>query len=118
LDLGNRQKGRIQRGVLTLFAGRPGAAKSTGARWFAAEWSIGSLGGWWKHKPQKIAYIASEQALEYVVKPGLQIAGADLDNFVFPEVKMNGEAVALMSDTDEQELTKQLAAHLERQIDR
>jgi predicted ATP-dependent serine protease len=102
--------GRIQRAVLTLFAGRPEAGKSTAVRWFAAQWSRGELDGCWKDAPQKIAYIASEEALEYVVKPGLQVAGADMVNFTFPEVKMNGEAVALMSDTDEHELTEQLLA--------
>jgi hypothetical protein len=102
--------GRIQRAVLTLFAGRPEAGKSTAVRWFAARWSTGELDGCWKDTPQKIAYIASEEALEYVVKPGLQVAGADMANFTFPEVKMSGEAVALMSDTDEHELTEQLLA--------
>jgi hypothetical protein len=106
----SEDKGRIQRAVLTLFAGRPEAGKSTAVRWFAARWSTGELDGCWKDTLQKIAYIASEEALEYVVKPGLQTAGANMDNFTFPEVKMNGEAVALMSDTDEQELTKQLVA--------
>ena len=32
-------KGRIQLGTLDLFAGRPGAGKSTAARWFAAGFS-------------------------------------------------------------------------------
>jgi Bifunctional DNA primase/polymerase, N-terminal/AAA domain len=102
--------GRIQRGVLTLFAGRPGAGKSTGARWFAAQLTRGELDGCWKHGPQRIAYIAGEEALEYVVKPGLQVAGADMARVVFPEVKIAGETVALMSDTDEAELTRQLLA--------
>lgn len=101
-------EGRVQRGVLTLFAGRPGAGKSTAARWFAAQWSRGLLGGYWEGKPQKVAYIASEEALDYVVKPGLQMAGADMSNIVFPSVEMNGEAIALMSDVDEYELTQQL----------
>jgi hypothetical protein len=100
--------GRIQLGVLTLFAGRPGAGKSTAARWFAAQFSKGALDGCWKNKPQKIAYIASEESLQHVVKPGLQLAGADMNNIVFPEVTFNSEAVALMSDRDEAELTKQL----------
>jgi hypothetical protein len=102
--------GRIQLGVLTLFAGRPGAGKSTAARWFAAQFSSGALDGCWKNKPQKIAYIASEESLEQVVKPGLQLAGANMDNIVFPKVTFNGEVIALMSDRDEAELTKQLEA--------
>jgi hypothetical protein len=102
--------GRIQLGVLTLFAGRPGAGKSTAARWFAAQISKGALDGYWKDKPQKVAYIASEESLEQVVKPGLQLAGANMDNIVFPKVTFDGEAVALMSDRDEAELTKQLQA--------
>jgi hypothetical protein len=103
--------GRIQIGVLTLFGGRPGAGKSTGARWFAAQLSRGKLDGRWKRKPQKVAYIASEESLEQVVKPGLQLAGADMSNIVFPTVTFNGEAVALMSDRDEAKLTKELMSH-------
>lgn len=102
--------GRIQRGVLTLFAGRPGAGKSSGARWFAAQFSTGKLDGCWKNNPQKVAYIASEEQLDFVVKPGLQVAGANMGNIVFPEVTFNGESVALMSDRDEAQLTKELVA--------
>jgi hypothetical protein len=102
--------GRIQLGVLTLFAGRPGAGKSTAARWFAAQFSKGNLGGCWKGRPQKVAYIASEEALDYVVKPGLQVADADMSNIVFPQVTFQGDAVALMSDRDEAKLTELLKA--------
>jgi hypothetical protein len=108
--------GRIQLGVLTLFAGRPGAGKSTAARWFAAQFSKATLDGCWKNKPQKVAYIASEESLQQVVKPGLQLAGANMDNIVFPEVTFNGDVVALMSDRDEAELTKQLKAQNVRAI--
>ena len=51
--------GRIRRSTLTLFAGRPGAGKSTAARWFAARWSRGDLEGIWHGKPQKVAYMAA-----------------------------------------------------------
>ncbi|MDM4138570.1 MULTISPECIES: AAA family ATPase [Mycobacterium] len=102
--------GRIQRAVLTLFAGRPEAGKSTAARWFAAQWSKGELDGCWKGQPQRIAYIAPEEALDFVVKPGLQVIGANLDNILFPEVEINGEAVALLSGADEQKLSEQLLA--------
>ncbi len=101
-------RGRIQRAVLTLFAGRPGAGKSTGARWFAAQLSNGELGGCFQGKPQKVAYIGPEESREMVVKPGLQVAGANMDNIVFPEVTINGEAASLASDTDERELTELL----------
>ncbi len=103
-------RGRIQRAVLTLFAGRPGAGKSTGARWFAAQLSNGELGGCFAGKPQKVAYIGPEESREMVVKPGLQVAGANMDNIVFPEVTINGEAVSLASDTDERDLTELLRA--------
>jgi AAA domain/Bifunctional DNA primase/polymerase, N-terminal len=100
--------GRIQRGVLSLFAGRPGAGKSTAARWFAAGWTRGDLEGIWYRKPQNVAYIASEESLRYVVKPGLRAAGADMARIVFPEVTFDGQAAPLIADEDEQRLTEQL----------
>lgn len=102
--------GRIQIAVLTLFAGRPGTGKSTAGRWFAAQWSKGKLPGLWLGKPQTVAYIASEESLKYVVKPGLRAADADMNRIVFPEVKFNDKAVPLIAETDEARLTEQFLA--------
>jgi AAA domain len=102
--------GRIQLAVLTLFAGRPGTGKSTAGRWFAAQWSKGELPGLWHGTPQTVAYIAPEESLRYVVKPGLRAAGADMSRLVFPEVKFNDNAVPLIAETDEHRLTEEFLA--------
>ncbi|MDQ1361413.1 MAG: hypothetical protein QOJ44_1790 [Acidimicrobiaceae bacterium] len=78
------------------------------AIWFAAQFSTGTLEGCWKGRPQKVAYISSEESREYVVKPGLQVIGANMDNIVFPKVEIKGEAVSLSSDADEHKLARLL----------
>jgi hypothetical protein len=105
-------KGHIQRGTLTLYAGRPGAGKSTALRWTAAEYSRGKLYGCWHGKPQNIAYIAgAEESLRFVVKPGLRAVGADMNRLFFPEVTISGEVARLSSLADEKALTEELLAH-------
>lgn len=74
----HENRGRILRGALTLFAGRPAAGKSTTARWFAASWTNGSLSGCWDGKPVNVAYIATEESLSHTVVPSLLAAGADM----------------------------------------
>jgi hypothetical protein len=101
-------KGRLQLGTLGLFAGRPAAGKSTAARWFAAGFSRGTLDGYFHGKPQHVAYIASEESIEHMVKPGLRAADADMSRIHFPEVEMNGKQVRLLSTADEDELTRSL----------
>ncbi|MBX7134880.1 MAG: AAA family ATPase [Fimbriimonadaceae bacterium] len=104
-------KGRIQLGTLALFAGRPGAGKSTAARWFAAGFTNGTLAGRWCGKPQNVAYIApAEESLKYIVKPGLRAAGADLSRIYFPEVWHDDKQVRLQSDLDEARLTEEIVA--------
>jgi AAA domain len=98
--------GRIQRSVLTLLAGRPGTGKSTAARWFAAQWTRGLLEGLWYGKPKNVAYIASEESLRFVVKPGLRAAGADMSRIFFPEVTFDGRAQPLIAEADERRLTE------------
>jgi hypothetical protein len=104
-------KGRIQLGTLALFAGRPGAGKSSAARWFAAGYSTGSLAGCWLGEPKNVAYIApAEESVTYIVKPGLRAAGADMGRIFFPEVRCGDKQVRLMSVADEEELTQQFIA--------
>ncbi|WP_167380134.1 AAA family ATPase [Mycobacterium gastri] len=69
--------GRIQRGVLTLFAGRPASGKSTAARGITTDMSNGNLNGCWKGQPQKIAYISAEEC-DDDVKAGYRATGADM----------------------------------------
>lgn len=104
-------KGRIQLGTLALLAGRPGAGKSTAARWFAAHATRGTLDGCWEGRPQHVAYIASEESMRYTVAPGLIAAGADMTRVHFPSVTRDGEATALLSTLDEIELTRYCRAH-------
>lgn len=78
-------KGRIPVGAMTLFAGRPGAGKSTAARWFAAQVTNGTLPGEWYGTPHNVAYIAAEESPKYSVKPSLRAAGADVARVFFPQ---------------------------------
>ena len=78
-------KGRIPVGGMTLFAGRPGAGKSTAARWFAAQVTRGTLPGVWHGTPHSVAYIAAEESPKYSVKPSLRAAGADIGRVYWPE---------------------------------
>ncbi|MCD2140413.1 AAA family ATPase [Rhodococcus pyridinivorans] len=103
-------KGRIPLGALSLFAGRPGAGKSTAGRWFAAAVSTGTLSGHWEGRPANVAYIAAEESGKYVVKPGLRAAGADLNRVFFPTVEFQGEEVRFLSSHDMDALTDLLIA--------
>lgn len=104
-------KGRVPVGALALFAGRPGAGKSTAGRWFAAAASNGVLEGCWYGKPVNTAYIAAEESAKYVVKPGLRAAGADLRRVFMPKVQIIGEQVRFLSSHDMEELAAQLKQH-------
>jgi hypothetical protein len=100
--------GRIQHGTLTMFAGKPTAGKSTAVRWFAAQLSKGELPGVWYGHPMRVAMIMAEEQTDAVVKPGLQAAGANLDNIFFPEFAWGSVESSFMSEQDEQRLTEQL----------
>lgn len=104
-------RGRIQLGTLALFAGRPGAGKSTAARWFAAQATLGTLEGYWEGQPQHVAYIAAEESARYTIGPGLAAAGADMTRIHFPAVYHDGQAAQLLSILDEQELTDYCHTH-------
>jgi AAA domain len=98
--------GRISRSALTLFAGRPGAGKSTCTRWFAAGWSRGTLSGCWEGKPVNVAYVATEEHWQSVVAPSLQAAGADMDRVLF--LARGDDPARIKSVDDETELTELL----------
>lgn len=104
-------KGRIPLGALALFAGRPGAGKSTAGRSMAAWASNGVLPGCWYGEAVNVAYIAAEESAKYVVKPGLRAAGADLSKVFMPRVELAGEEVRFLSSHDMTELTNQLIQH-------
>jgi hypothetical protein len=60
-----------------------------------------------------VAYIATEESLEAMVKPSLRAVGADMSRIFFPKVEMDGKAVRLLSVLDEEALT---ADFIERDI--
>lgn len=102
------ERGRLMRSTFALFAGRPAAGKSTAARYFAAGLSRGTIAGCFRDRPQNVAYIASEESLEFIVKPSLRAHGADLSRVHFPTVRLDGDEVRLQSIRDEEMLTKSL----------
>lgn len=73
-------------GSIALFAGRPGAGKSTTGRHIAARVSTGTLPGCWHGTPHSVVYIAQEESAAYIVKPALRAAGADMSRVLFPQV--------------------------------
>ncbi|WP_440713103.1 AAA family ATPase [Gordonia sp. FQ] len=81
-------RGRIAIGTVVLFAGRPGAGKSTSARWLVAQATTGTLPGCWLGTPVNVAYIAREEAVDYIVKPSMRAHGTDLERVFFPEVEL------------------------------
>lgn len=105
-------KGRIQLGTLALFAGRPGAGKSSAARWFAGLISRGELEGCWHGEPQIVMYISpAEESHEYIIKPGLRATGANLDRISFHKVlDEEGKPTQLLSALDEDAIVEQLLA--------
>ncbi|WP_168706488.1 AAA family ATPase [Gordonia paraffinivorans] len=107
-------RGRIARGTVALFAGRPGAGKSTAARWLVAQASTGTLDGCWLGRATSSAYVAREESVEFVVKPSLRAHGADLDRVFFPETVIGsecaGEEVRPVSVADMDSLTAELVA--------
>lgn len=106
--------GRILKGGLTLFAGRPSAGKSTTARWFAAGWSNGTIAGCWEGKPVNVLYVATEEAWNHAVKPSLQAAGADAERTKF--IKRDGEPTRVAAVNDEANLVRLLQAYEVRVI--
>lgn len=87
-------RGRIAVGTVALFAGRPGAGKSTSARWLTAQATTGTLPGEWNGKPVSVAYLAREESVNYIVKPSLRAHGADLRRVYFPSVEVpDGEGI-------------------------
>lgn len=101
-------KGRLAVGSLGIFAGRPGAGKSTAGRWLAACASKGTLEGCWYGVPVNVAYIAAEESAKYVVKPGLRAADADMGRVFTPKVTFNGDEVKFLSSHDMDDLTAAL----------
>lgn len=83
--------GRIPLGGLTLWAGRPGAGKSTAARWLTAQATRGTLPGEWFGTPVNVAYIAREESGRLAVKPSLRAAQVDMSRVFYPEVEQTTE---------------------------
>lgn len=98
-------KGRIAVGTMAIFAGRPGAGKSTSARWIAAEATRGALDGCWKGQPVNVAQLGAEESTRYIQKPGSRAAGADMSRIFAPTVTFAGKETKFLSSRDMAELT-------------
>lgn len=114
-EVNGEPHGAIPVGSVALFAGRPGAGKSSGGRWIAAQVSRGTLPGCWVGTPHSVAYIAGEESLKYNVVPSLVAAGADMEKILHPQVNFTApdgetEPVALVPEKDMRELATMLVA--------
>lgn len=107
-------RGRILKGGVTLFAGRPAAGKSTTARWFAAGWTRGTIGGCWEGKPVNVLYVASEESWQHTVKPSLKAVGADMERVKI--VARDGEPARIKSVADELQVLELCRQHDVRAI--
>lgn len=95
-------RGRILKGGLTLFVGRPAAGKSTAARWFAAGWTTGTLPGCWEGQPIKVLYVAGEESWGHVVAPSLQAAGVDPKRLV--RLATGGDPARITASSDKADI--------------
>lgn len=104
--------GAITLGSFSIFAGRPGAGKSSAGRWLCAQVTMGTLPGIWIGTPHCVLYIAGEESLKFNVIPSLIAAGADMNKVLRPQVDFtlpDGEVenVALIPERDMKDLTQQ-----------
>lgn len=99
-------------GTVVIFGGRPAAGKSTGARWFVAEATNGTLPGAWRGTPVGAAWIGTEESEVYMMKPGLRAAGADLDKVVIPEVQFghDGDTMSVLHHLNMDALAEEFRA--------
>ncbi|MGD7002127.1 AAA family ATPase [Corynebacterium halotolerans] len=112
-EVNGNPHGAIPVGSVALFAGRPGAGKSSAGRHFAAMISRGILPGCWSGTPHSVAYIAGEESLKYNVIPSLVASGADMGKILHPQVNFTApdgetEVVALVPEKDMRDLTASL----------
>lgn len=100
--------GRIQLGTVCLLAGRPGAGKSTAARWFAAGYTRGAIPGVFAGSPVNVAYFSpAEESWASVIKPGLIASGADMARVItFNPVDEQGNPTKLVSSTYESDIVE------------
>lgn len=105
------QVGRIQLGTLCLFAGKPGAGKSTATRWFASRISDGTLPGVWYGNPMRVAVYSPEEQLDDTIAPSLQAHDANLSNVLSLSAFEAGIDDGILSVRDEGRLTETLLAN-------
>lgn len=98
--------GRIQLGTMTLMGGRPGAGKSTAARWFAAGYSTGRIPGCFFGRPVNVVYLATEESTRYVIRPSLDAAGADTNRIFLPSMIGEEGPTRIISASHETQLAK------------
>jgi archaellum biogenesis ATPase FlaH len=90
-------KHRIVSGALNLFSGEPGSGKGTLCAYIAARVSTGT-DFWDAQNPNpssKVLMVASEENIRSMVRPKLEVAGADMENIGFLSCEdVIGESVA------------------------
>jgi hypothetical protein len=112
-------KNRIVSGALNLFSGEPGSGKGTVCAYIAARISTGT--DWWDGKntnpPSKVLMVSSEEEIESMVLPKLDVAGANLENIGFLSCEeVTGTDVAERDFCVEKNL-KMLDQHLQENPD-
>ena len=82
---------RLPLGALSLIAGQPGLGKSTTTIHLAARLSRGELEGALYGKPCDVLFVTLEDHIASVVRPRLEVAGADLGRVHFLDVREEGQ---------------------------
>jgi hypothetical protein len=102
---------RIPAGAITLFAGREGIGKSTGAASIVARVTRGTLPGRFEGTPRGVIIVATEDAWSEVILPRLVAAGADLDLVFRIDAEDKGAVETVSVPQDLAELAERCAEY-------
>ena len=108
-------EGRLPLGALSLIAGQPGLGKSTMTVHLAAQLSRGELEGSLYGEPCDVLIVSLEDHLASVIRPRLEVAGANLDRVHVVAVREDEQDGLLTLPSDlpaMEEAAQDLAARL------